>query len=251
MRSTVYFMGGNGHSRSRLDPARDAIARLAASRTIRPFEIAEAEYPGFENRARAADFESFLAAMVPPASPTLVYATGIGGLLALCLRSKHQFHGTPLILQAPVLWGLEKRWMPRVMRLLPTDSFRRIARWEWFRRRFARTRFTAPLTEQMRNSFFDGFAQCVGGGDLFSWLTPRLLRSLEADFAAKPEMLNDITVWWGERDRVLSLQELRWTEAALGRKLPLRLFASWGHYPMIDDSENWVRNVADALATSQ
>jgi hypothetical protein len=30
---------------------------------------------------------------------------------------------------------------------------------------------------------------------------------------------------------------------------PVRIFPYWGHYPMIDEPEDWVRTLADALAT--
>jgi pimeloyl-ACP methyl ester carboxylesterase len=85
--------------------------------------------------------------------------------------------------------------------------------------------------------------------DLFAWLTPALLRRLERQFAANPEPLRRVDVWWGGRDRVVSLQELAWTQKALGTSWSVRVFPHWGHYPMIDEPEEWVRALGDVLAT--
>ncbi|HVF10311.1 MAG TPA: hypothetical protein VNA16_05890 [Abditibacteriaceae bacterium] len=41
---------------------------------------------------------------------------GIGGLLALCLRAEGLVCQVPLLLQAPVPWGLEHRLLPPLMR---------------------------------------------------------------------------------------------------------------------------------------
>ena len=87
----------------------------------------------------------------------------------------------------------------------------------------------------MQQAFFEGYAQCAALPDFFRWLTPALLRQLEAGFAAHPERLTNISVWWGGQDKVVGLQELRWTEGALHTAFPVRTFPEWGHYPMIDD----------------
>ncbi len=155
----------------------------------------------------------------------------------------------PLLLQAPVLWGLERRLMPRLMRLgLARLVLGRVFAWGWFQRRFVRQQFERPLDDELREAFFAGYAQCPALADFFAWLTPALLRRLERTFAEHPEGLQQIGIWWGERDRVVSLQELAWTEAALHVRWPVRRFPSWGHYPMLDEPEDWVRNLADVVA---
>src|SRR5437588_686507 len=113
------FLGGNGHCQARLAPARAALARLGE-----PFSLIEPSLPGFDGRPRAANFDAFLDAvsaaiaaereqtggLTPRRSPRLLlYATGIGGLTALCLRARGEHLDIPLLLQAPVLWGLEHR----------------------------------------------------------------------------------------------------------------------------------------------
>jgi hypothetical protein len=260
----VLFLGGNGHAGARLDPARRVLARLADSDGRPPFTLHDVPYPGFEDRPRAESLDAFLAAVANAvraelaARPEdggdgqpLVYATGIGGLLALCLRARGELAGVPLLLQAPVLWGLEHRLMPRVLRMGWMQAvLRRAFASPRFQARFARKHFRQPLDADVRAGFFEGYARCAALPDFFAWLTPALLRRLEADFAARPQALRDVAVWWGERDTVVPTRELAWTEAALGVTWPARRFPSWGHYPMIDDPPGWVRALADAVETA-
>lgn len=244
----VAFLGGNGHCAARLEPARRSL----------PPEIAliDIPYPGFEGRPRAGGFEDFLDAAgmhLRQTAPDLVYGTGIGGLLALCLRARGELSEVPLLLQAPVLWGIERRWMPRVMRLGPAQRvLLRLFATAAFQRRFVRTYFTHPPPEQTVRAFFDGYARCAAAPDLFTWLTPALLRSLERDLATRPAALDQVRVWWGERDRVVSLQELEWTREALGigDRWPVRAISEWGHYPMIDDPEGWSGELVHAMAAA-
>lgn len=244
----VSFLGGNGHCAARLDGAR---------RHLSGVDLADTSYPGFEGRPRAGSFEAFLdavAARLREAAPALVYGTGIGGLLALCLRARGELAGVPLVFQGPVLWGLEHRLMPRMMRLgLAQLALRRAFAAPAFQRRFARKYFTRAPEPRLLAAFFDGYARCAAAPDFFAWMTPALLRRLEAEIAARPEALVDVRVWWGGLDRVVSPRELRWTEAALGpgARWPLRTFPQWGHYPMIDDPEGWARELSDAVASAR
>lgn len=243
--SRVLFFGGNGH----------CAARLAAARRFLLGEIVldEVPYPGFEGRPRVASFEDFLERITDGSGPdpALVYGTGIGGLLALCLRARGELMSAPLLLQAPVLWGLEHRWMPRLMRFgLAQAALLRVFATEAFQRRFVRGYFTHPPAPETAAAFFDGYARCSAAPDLFAWLTPSLLRSLERDLVARPGALEDVRVWWGGRDRVVDLQELEWTKAALGigDLWPVRVFPDWGHYPQIDEPEAWARALTNAVA---
>jgi pimeloyl-ACP methyl ester carboxylesterase len=256
MARRLIYLGGNGHCAARLAPARQALARLAAAGAVVPFDLFDLPYPGFEGRPRAPDLDTFLACLSRGVAEVagqggnlLLYGTGIGGLLALCLRARGQGQEIPLLMQAPVLWGLERRLFPRVLRFgLARRFLGRIFAARWFQRRFARQQFERPQPPELRDAFFAGYARCAALADLFAWLTPRLLRELERQFAARPEGLRRVGVWWGGRDRVVSLQELAWTEQALRVRWPVRLFPAWGHYPILDEPEDWVRELADVLA---
>jgi pimeloyl-ACP methyl ester carboxylesterase len=237
--SAVLFLGGNGHCAARLDPARTA----ASARGI---AIDEVPYPGFEARARVPSLDAFLDAIAAvPSDAPLVYATGIGGLLALGLRARGQWRDRRLLLQAPVLWGLERRWMPRLMRVPPVRYLgAALFSTEWFRGHFVRRYFQRSLSREERAAFFEGYARCPALVDLFAWITPAWLRELERRFATNRAALDGVDVWWGARDRVVTVQELRWTQAALGVSWPLQIFPGWGHYPMIDVPEEWAAALA-------
>jgi pimeloyl-ACP methyl ester carboxylesterase len=241
MPQRLIFFGGNGHCG----------ARLAAARQFASFPVIDAGYPGFEERPCAASLDAFLDAVLANIdshlSQSLVYGTGIGGLIVLCLRSRGQLVETPLLLQAPVLWGLEHRLMPKLMRLgFARSVFTSLFRMRWFQRHFFRKYFVRVPLPEVQKEFFAGYSSCAAAADFFHWFTPKLLRRLEQQFSRHSERLADIEFWWGERDRVVSLQELRWTENALGRKWPVRTFPEWGHYPMIEQPEEWVRSLSDA-----
>jgi pimeloyl-ACP methyl ester carboxylesterase len=241
----VVFLGGNGHCSARLAPARPALAEAG-------LDLVEVDYPGFEGRPRANDLEAFLGALWPQARAAgtpaaLVYASGIGGLIALCLRARGELLDAPLLLQAPVLWGLERRLMPRLLRLgLVRATARRLFATPPFQRGFVRRHFMRRPPPEAQAAFFEGYARCGAFPDLFAWFTPGLLHDLEGRLTARPEALRRVSVWWGGRDRVVTSDELRWTEAALGTTWPLRVFPDWGHYPMIDDPEGWARALAEA-----
>jgi pimeloyl-ACP methyl ester carboxylesterase len=235
----VVFLGGNGHCSARLALARPAL-------TVAEMDLLDVAYPGFEGRPRAKDLEAFLDAVSPQARAaegkgSLVYATGIGGLIALCLRARGELDA-PLLLQAPVLWGLDRRIMPRLMRLrVARAAVGRLFATAPFQRRFVRRHFMETPSPEVQAAFFEGYARCGAFPDLFAWFTPGLLRQLETRVAARPGAMRSVSIWWGGRDRVVTSEELGWTEAALGTAWPLRVFPAWGHYPMIDDPEGWAR----------
>jgi pimeloyl-ACP methyl ester carboxylesterase len=242
----IAFLGGNGH----------CAARLAAARGHLPpeVELLDTPYPGFEGRPRARDFEEFLNAVsahLREAAPDRVYAMGIGGLLALCLRARGEILEIPLLFQAPILWGLERRLMPKVMRLgLARFVLTRLFASATFQSHFVSKYFTHSPEPEMVRAFFDGYARCAAAPDLFAWLDSTLLRSLERDLAARPEALDGVEIWWGGQDRVVTLQELAWTREALvlGERWPVRVFPEWGHYPMIDDPAGWAEELTRAVA---
>jgi hypothetical protein len=248
----VLFFGGNGHASARLDPARAAVDRLARTAEIAPFDIVEVPYPGFEGRPRAADAATFLRSLAGAAATAIggradvaVHATGIGALLAVTLRARQVLGRAPLVLQGPVLWGLEHRWMPRLARAGLAGVIPRLFQQAAFQRHFVRKHFAnASLSPDLAAAFFEGYARCAATTDLFRWCGPRWLRDVEATVHEGGADLTGVQVWWGGRDLVVGPAELRWTEAALGVRWPERTFDTWGHYPMIEDPEGWVRAVA-------
>lgn len=241
----IAYFGGNGHAAGRLLQARAHLGETGPG-------LLEAPYPGFEGRPRAADLEAFLDAIAPTvAAPgvRLVYATGIGGLLALCLRARGVGLDRPLLIQGAVLWGLETRRFPKIMRAVPGSAalLRKAFGLAVLQRRFARKHFRAAHDPQTLASFFDGYASCTAFAQFFGWLTPALLRELEATFARAPELLEGISVWDCGHEGVVGEDEVTRTERALGVTWPRRAFPEWGHYPMIDEPEAWARELRAEL----
>jgi hypothetical protein len=242
----IAYLGGNGHAPARLERVRAELDRDRGDHCP-PIEIREAAYPGFEGRATAADLDEFLRRTREslPDRPDLVVGSGICGLIALSLRARGRLDA-PLALHAPVLWGLETRRFPKIMRWrAPRMAVTLLFRLPWFQARFARKHFRGPLDAATRRRFFDGYRRCPAFGQLFEWFTPALLRDLEGRFRADPGLLGGVEVWWGGGDAVLGPLEMEVTEEALGR-LPwsVRTFPAWGHYPSLDVPGEF----ADALA---
>jgi pimeloyl-ACP methyl ester carboxylesterase len=247
MPSTVLHLGGNGHALVRLDRAKAALERRCG------LALVDVPYPGFEGRPGSPSFGAFLDDLAGflrrlPEPPIAGYASGIGGLIALALRARGELAGVPLIFQGAVLWGLEARQFPQVMRAFPPA--RRLLRMAFgmgvFQRRFARKQFLQAHDPAFLERFFDGYRRCASFGDFFDWLDPGLLRGLERELAARSGSTGAITAWVGGLDHVVGPEEVRATEAALGVSWPVVTFPTWGHYPMIDVPEEW----ADALAAS-
>lgn len=244
----MLHFGGNGHAAVRLEAVRAALA----SRPGSP-ELVDVPYPGFEGRPRAPTLEAFLdnleaTCRAQPRAPAAAVASGIGALVALCLRARGGLD-VPLIFQGPVLWGLERRTFPAIMRLpmaqnLLSYAFTR----PWFQDRFVRAQFLEPLDDWVRARFFEGYAQCSAFGDLFRWFTPAALLRLKQEFAERPGALDGVTVWIGGRDHVVDRSEVQATERALAVRWPAVEFPTWGHYPMIDVPGEWADALRDALA---
>jgi len=246
-RPAIAFLGGNGHASVRLEAARAAWRARGSDVDVRDFP-----YPAVD------DFDELLARLAHelmewgqdhPDAP--VYATGIGGLVALALRARGDLLARPLILQGAVLWGLETRTFPKLMRLpgmtrLLAGAFRL----DFVRSHFETKHLQRPLSSDAREQFFAGYADAARFAAWFRWLTPALLRRLERELPARPAALDRIEFWWGERDTVVGVDELRLTERALDRTFPLRSFPTWGHYPMLDEPDAWSQEVERVLETA-
>ena len=240
----LLFLGGNGHAAARLLPARRVLDARGE-----PFVLHELRY------ASVASFDELLDDLVrqiderDPAAP--LYATGIGALVALALRARGELRGRRLVLQGAVLWGLEQRWFPRLMRIAPAPHLLGLAlRTRPVQARFVAKHFRRRPAPELLRGFFQGYRDGASFAAWFRWLTPALLRRLERELPETAGALDDLEVWWGDEDSVVTVDELRVTERALGVTLPLRTFPGWGHYPMIDDPERWVREVSRVVETA-
>ncbi|MEM9381196.1 MAG: alpha/beta hydrolase [Planctomycetota bacterium] len=242
-RASVGLLPGNGHVDDRLHRAREAVARLAPEDR---FEVRSIDYRDDDSFERLLDDVRDRLDGVD-----LLYATGIGGLVALALRARGDLGGVPIVMQGPVLWGLETRRFPRVMRFPGMPRLLVLAlSLAPVQRRFERKHFQRPLDEPLRTAFFGGYRDAGAFARWFAWLTPDLLRHLEGELRGRPSRLEGVEAWWGSLDHVVGPEELTRTESALGASIPMRSFPAWGHYPMIDAPDEWVREVSLALASA-
>jgi len=244
-RPGVLFLGGNGHAPVRLEPARRALAERGD-----PFVLRDCPYPiGPSFDGMLDELQRTIEAWEAEHPERLVHATGIGALVALALRARGALQDTDVVLQGGVLWGLEQRWFPKIMRVGPMPHVLAAAlRLPVMRRRFVKKQFEHEPSADFQRAFFDGYDDGDAFATWFGWLTSDLLRRLERELPAQTGSLARLEAWWGARDHVVSLEELRITERALGTTIPVREFDAWGHYPMIDDPEGWVEELARALA---
>lgn len=234
------FLGGNGHCSARLEPAR-AIVDGA------PW-LVDIPYPGFEGQPRAANREMFLSRISRELENEharqpfeLIYATGIGSLIALHLRTNGVLADVPLVMQGPVLWGVKHRWLPRVMRIPPLRAaMPAIMHNSLFQQRFFERYFTRLPSVQFQSRFFEGYRQCSALSDLFAWFDPAFLDQVARRASENLASLENVSIWMGEQDRVVSQTEVDWTEQGLHHKFPVRRFETWGHYPMIDEPHSWI-----------
>lgn len=243
-RPIVVFLPGNGHVEDRLRGARLAVESGPAADA---FELKSVAYDtGLDT------FEELLQSVaVKIEGASLVYATGIGGLVALALRARGGVQ-VPIVLQGPVLWGLETRRFPKVMRLpgMPKLLVFMLKR-RFMQRRFEHKHFEKPLDDSLRRAFFGGYGDAAAFARWFRWLTPALLRELEPKLLGRADLIDGCRVWWGDQDHVVALEELRLTERRLSLTFPLRRFPAWGHYPMVDEPVDWAAEVARVLATTR
>lgn len=245
MSGTVLFLGGNGHAAARLEPARRALRARSE-----PFELIDLPYPPADS------FDELLERLAESVersgstgSTRLIYATGIGGLVALAQRVRGAWLDMPLLLQGAVLWGLEQRMFPKLMRIGPAPYLlAALLRTSPIRRRFVKKHFLREHDATFVQAFFDGYGDAQSFASWFDWLRPELLRRLERDLAGRPDLLQDVSAWWGGRDTVVGVEELHRTEAALGIRVPCTVMPDWGHYPMIDDPDGWVEELARVVA---
>jgi pimeloyl-ACP methyl ester carboxylesterase len=249
MRRIILHLGGNGHASVRLEPARRALGRVWPD-----VELVDVPYPGFEGRPGVASWEGFLDDLARSirsleVQPLAAYASGVGALVALGLRARGELEGVPLIFQGAVLWGLEERWFPWLMRFRPARGWLQAAfAIPRFQRRFARKQFQVEHDPAMLARFFEGYAACSAFGDFFDWLAPGYLRTLEQAFAARPDRFQGVTVWLGGRDHVVGLAEVEATRRAIAVDWPVVTFPTWGHYPALDVPEEWADALRRALA---
>ncbi|MEM7116232.1 MAG: alpha/beta hydrolase [Chloroflexota bacterium] len=168
--------------------------------------------------------------------PLVLLGTGIGGSIALEYVQHHPSAVDGLILHAPVGTRLEKRLFPRLMKL---PGMRRFGQWAFSspltRPIFRRLLFHQPIPDAYLNQFFAEYRQCTVFGQMFDIITPEWFASLQP--VDTPTVL-----LWGERERVLTVDQLNDYKQLLPNHTT-HTVPNWDHFPMIEQPAEYSSEV--------
>ena len=236
-------------------------ARLAAARAVldgmgkgAPFEIVEIPYP--DSRAgpplRSRGFSSTRAPAPPPLGPrartcscTQPASAHLRGRPARAASPRRH----PLVLQGPVLWASsgagcresrEAGLAPRHTACSPGPPSNAVS---------SAGTSSRPLTRDVTSAFFAGYARCAATADLFGLCRPSCCATSREWPRATPPRSPGSRSGGEARSHRGSRRSCGWTTRAIGVRWSEHTFASWGHYPMIDDAEAGVRALAATATT--
>jgi pimeloyl-ACP methyl ester carboxylesterase len=100
---------------------------------------------------------------------------------------------------------------------------------------FKRLLFSQPVPPATLDRFFDEYRHCAMFGQMFDLITPAWFSSLHP--VGLPAAL-----LWGERERVLTVDQLADYHALLPHAL-VRTVPSWDHFPMIEQPEEYAAEI--------
>lgn len=168
--------------------------------------------------------------------PCVVLGHGIGAsiLLELSQRGATGMNGT--ILHAPVGARLSTRWFPRIMSLPGAREVgRRFFASRLARPLFKRLLFSQPVPRAVLNRFFDDYRQCRAFSQMFDLITPEWFDTL------RPVKL-PTALLWGERERVLSLDQMQ-DYLTLLPDCTTHTVPHWDHFPMLEQPGEYASTV--------
>ncbi len=169
--------------------------------------------------------------------PRVLLGHGIGGALALDAVSRRPDLVDGLILHAPVGANLDERLFPRIMSARPI---------RWLAQAVVGSRITASLAgprlfdgppPDYGRRFLTEYRRAEAFGVMFDLLTAEW-------FDALPATTVPTTLLWGDRDRVLRVGQADDLAARLST-VDRRIVTGWGHYPMIEQPEDYADVVAE------
>jgi pimeloyl-ACP methyl ester carboxylesterase len=232
---TVVALSGNGGGAFRFERLKPY---LPATVRFQPVTL-----PGFAGKPRDLalhslyDYALHLRGMInPEPRPLVLLGHGIGGSLALEFAQHFAAELDGLILHAPVGARLESRRFPRLMAL---PGARAIGQWLFSARLarplFKRLLFSHPVPPDYLDRFFDEYRRCAVFSQMFDLITPEWFQSLKV--VDLPTAL-----LWGERERVLNVDQLNDYRALLPNHIT-RTIPGWDHFPMIEQPEEYAKEI--------
>lgn len=240
---TIVAVHGNGGGAFRWD--------LLAKPLADDVELRGPSLPGFSGRplpsgpVTMATFADALIDELESADETrILLGHGIGGALALDVAANQPALVDGLILHAPVAVNLDSRLFPKLMASMAVRKTAKATISSWpvrlAARRFAFEGAPRPYAEQ----FFAEYGNAEAFEVMFDLLTAEWFESL-------PAITSPAVVLWGEKDRVLQVEQAEAVESRLPNSRR-HIEPEWGHYPMIEKPVDYQRvlvELARAIAS--
>lgn len=232
---TVIAVHGNGGGAFRFD---------LVPRPLAPgVELRAVTLPGFQGRrlppgdiSLATFTDALRGEFAAVDGPVVVLGHGIGGSIALDVVAHHPDAADALILLSPVGVKLDQRLFPKVMSAAPI-------------RRAAKSIISSSLVQATAGrrlfpgaprSFARRFLAEYANADAFEVMFDLLDA---AWFDGLPPITVPVGLLWGGKDRVLNVSHLADYEAAIADTRRV-VEPDWGHYPMIEQPDDFARVVA-------
>ena len=175
-----------------------------------------------------------------PGGEVVLLGHGIGGSIALDAVAHDASLADGLILLSPVGVKLDERWFPKVMSKPMV-------------RKTAKAVISSPimqatagrfLFEPAPRPFAKRFLAEYANADAFEVM----FDLLNADwFDALPPVAVPVAIVWGGKDRVLDVSHVEAYEAVISDTRRV-VRSTWGHYPMIEQPEDFAVAIAECAA---
>ncbi len=169
--------------------------------------------------------------------PRVLLGHGIGGALALDAASHRPDLVDGLILHAPVGANLDERLFPRIMSARPIRRLAQSVVGARLTAALAGPRLFDGVPAEYGRRFLSEYRRAEAFGVMFDLLTAEW-------FDALPATAVPTTILWGDRDRVLRVGQADDLAARLS-VVDRRIVTGWGHYPMIEQPDDYARVVAE------
>lgn len=225
--SKLYLLSGNGSTRTWWEATLPFFNQLEAV----PLEL-----PGFGdnpsgNYQTLGELADALISMTSPGSR--IFAVGVNGLVVLRALVKEPEHFSKIILLAPVGAFLWERRFVKFMSLKPVRKIIHFLLRNYprlFKRKFSSQNWTKEQYRMMG----EGYRKCRAFQRYFEIVTAEDA----LDFLDRIE--TPVELIWGTRDAVLDqAQMIAWDSILPRAKLTISVKSDWGHYPYIDDPEEF------------
>ena len=233
----MLHIGPAGVEDAWLNPAREAVSRLASQGEISPYRLELLPAPGFEGRPAAPNLDALLDALDALIAESLearrdggfggasLVGLGAGGLLALELRARGGWWDLPMLLYAPGPG------------YLPPPGHRGGLRRLWDGERLS-------ADPALRGRIFDGLRRCDALPTLrAAW--PARLPALAKALAEDPGAAEHLAVCWGGRDTTTRPIDRAWARQHLTASAVEQ--PDWAHLPLLEAPEGWARALAALL----